>query len=273
MEKQTAFEFRQDPISNKWVIIAPKRARRPGVNKDLPKNFCPFCSGAEHHNTEVFRIGGKGPNWLVRVVENRFPFAPIHEIVIHSQDHHKNFDELPLEQVERIFLAYQNRFQAHVKKGKVIIFNNHGRSGGESISHPHTQIAVVPFNVKLETPSGACFSEFAVETDYFKISAPEASEWPWEVWIEPKKSNGFGSLDLAQIADLAHVLRAVLKALTRRLGHDFPFNFYIYPEKDWYLRIMPRTKFIGGFELATGIFVNSQDPGGTIEYLKKNLEI
>jgi len=61
-------------------------------------------------------------NWLVRVVNNKYPFAPIHEVIVHSPDHHKNFDELPLSQSELVFKAYRQRFQTHQDKGQVCIF-------------------------------------------------------------------------------------------------------------------------------------------------------
>jgi len=51
-----------------------------------------------------------------------------------------------------------------------------------------------------------------------------------------------------------------LKKLQRVLGADFPFNFYIYPGGDWYLRLIPRVKTPGGFEIGTGILVNTTDP-------------
>ena len=50
---------------------------------------------------------------------------------------------------------------------------------------------------------------------------------------------------------------------------NFPHNFYIYPYKDWYLRIIPREKTHGGFEMATGIMVNTQDPRETMAFVKE----
>jgi UDPglucose--hexose-1-phosphate uridylyltransferase len=57
-----------------------------------------------------------------------------------------------------------------------------------------------------------------------------------------------------------------------RHGHEFPFNFYISPRKEWYLRIIPRIKTLGGFELGTGVSVNTQDPRETIKFIKEHFE-
>lgn len=57
-----------------------------------------------------------------------------------------------------------------------------------------------------------------------------------------------------------------------RHGHEFPFNFYIYPGNDWYLRLIPRVKTLGGFELGTNVFINTQDPKETMAFIKEHFE-
>lgn len=289
------FQFLQNPISKNWVISAPRRAKRPDVAKGA-EPLCPFCIGREHDEPEVFRIparnasaptsqmladaGGGGEvgdsNWQVRVVPNKFPFAPIHEIVIHSPDHHKNFDELPDDAVVRIVEAYRQRFMTHKDKGQVVIFNNHGEVGGESLPHPHTQIAVVPKEVRLDTPrleevdipesQGKAFA-----TGHFSLSAPKTSQWPDEVWVMPqRRGRVFFEVTAEEIIDLASIIQILTKSFTQIYGHEFPYNFYIYPGGDWYLRFIPRSKSIGGFELSTGIMINTKDPRETIEFLRSH---
>ena len=143
------FKFIENSISKKWIISSPRRANRPDIAKGS-ELVCPFCLSNESKELEAYRVGGKYPdaNWQIRVIPNKFPFASIHEIVIHSPDHHKNFDELPLSQNELILKTYRQRFQAHHDKGQVYIFHNHGQAGGESLPHPHSQIAVIPDFVK-----------------------------------------------------------------------------------------------------------------------------
>jgi UDPglucose--hexose-1-phosphate uridylyltransferase len=287
------FQFLQNPVSKKWVILAPRRSKRTNVK--TPVVVCPFCPGKENEEEEIYRKGGRtgDSNWKIRVVTNKFPFTPHHEIVIHSPDHHKNFDELPFKQVELIFKIYRQRFNAH-QNNQVYIFHNRGHSAGESIPHPHTQITVIPDNVNLVIPKldvnvyspvstskrfgfwGRSASENETrkdifETDSFMIFCPLTSEWPDEVWIAPKKSGDFfGSISDDQVKDLAFTISRLIQIFDVRHGSEFPFNFYIYPGKNWYLRFIPRLKILGGFELGTNIIVNTQDPAGTLAFISEH---
>ncbi len=332
------FKFLQNKINGKWVVSAPRRSHRTNVEKAV--DICPFCPGNEIAEEELYRIqntqnpqkaGGsdvqivrpsdtsgepsvqsfpKDSNWLVRVVANKFPFAPNHEVVIHSPDHHKSFDELPLSAVELILQTYKQRFNTHKKGGRVYIFHNSGSSAGASLGHPHTQLVVIPHNIKLDiTPLDQAIYEkdsanrssishlpFSndlqssisklsnkeingkwnmddgkLETEHFLIFCPATSDWPDEAWIAPKQNGGgFGFIKDEEITDLSFVLSRLIQIFDLRHGHEFPFNFYIYPGKNWYLRLIPRVKIIGGFELGTNIIVNTQDPAETFGFIKEH---
>lgn len=270
------FKFIEDEISKKWVISAPRRSKRPDIARG-GEPPCPFCPGNELNDKEVYRVGGKkdDPNWQVRVVHNKFPFAPLHEVIIHSPDHHKNFEELPLSQSELVFKTYRQRFQAHQDRGQVYIFHNHGEAGGESLPHPHSQLVVIPDFVKLEIPPlNFVAEEDHQQTEHFYIFCPKSSEWPDEVWVAPKRSGVFFSeITDEEIKDLAKALYRLIQIFDLRHGHEFPFNFYIAPFKGWYLRIVPRLKNLGGFEIGTHVSVNTQDPKETITFIKEHFEV
>jgi UDPglucose--hexose-1-phosphate uridylyltransferase len=310
------FDFRKHPGTGKPVILAPRRSRRTNTGKK-PAEVCPFCIGGEAEDAELYRVGGSSgdSNWKIRVIPNKFPFTPHHELIIHSPDHHKNFDELPFEQVELIFETYRQRFKAHESHGQVYIFHNRGHAAGESLPHPHTQITVVPNSVKLDilpldmgiyaqiqsskfkvqnynsklkrssskklltfnfklltsskkvTPTDLDF----LETDHFLIFCPATSDWPDELWVTPKSPHGlFGSLADKEVTDLAFVVSRLIQVFDMRHGYEFPFNFYISPGRNWYLRLIPRLKILGGFELGTNIIVNTQDPKETLAFLKEH---
>jgi len=278
------FNFVQDPVSKKWVILAPRRAKRPDVVvKTQP--ICPFCYGKEKEEPDVYRVsvspqGGGGEkgdsNWQIRVIPNKFPFAQLHELIIHSPDHHKNFGELPLDQVELILKTYRQRYNFYKDKGQVYIFHNRGEGGGESLPHPHTQLVVIPNEVKAEIPLLDVNSpkvDESIKTSEFMIFCPATSQWPDEVWVIPQKRlDIFGSISDKEISDLAFVISRLIQILDLRHGHEFPFNFYIYPGIDWYLRLIPRAKSLGGFEVGTGIFVNTQNPKETLAFIKEHFE-
>ena len=294
------FNFLQNPVTKKWIILAPRRAKRPDVAKGA-EPICPFCLGREKDEKEIYRVGGEvgDANWLIRVVPNKFPFAPIHEDIIHSPDHHKNIDELPLYQVELIIKTYRQRFLTHQEKGQVIIFHNRGEGGGESLPHPHTQLAVIPATIKMDiarlSPMGSLDSdtspislssdftgiedlggnaiehESTFQTPHFYLFCPKTSQWPDEVWIAPKKrGRAFGEITDGEVADLSYTLSRLIQIFDLRHGHEFPYNFYIYPGGDWYLRLIPRVKVLGGFELSTGVYVNTQEPDKTISFIREH---
>jgi len=280
------YQFLQNPLTKRWVIFSPRRAKRPDIAKGI-EPVCPFCPNKESKDKEVYRFpsltssGETLESWKIRVVHNKFPFAPIHEVIIHSSGHYSNFDKLPKSQVELILKTYRQRYNEHKNKGQVYIFHNHGEGGGESLPHPHSQLAVIPGDIKTDLPRLASDDELAEvtkgegikKTKYFNIFCPKTSQWPDEVWIAPHgRGKPFGEIEDKEIEELAFVLPRLIQIFDMRHGMEFPFNFYIYPGGDWYMRIVPRVKNLGGFEVGTGIFVNTQEPIETINFIKKHFD-
>ena len=81
-------EYRRDPVTGRWVIVAPERSLRPmGLEGAEPRHRtgrerrepCPFCPGQEHDTPhEVLALRdpdtlSDGPGWRLRVVPNKFP--------------------------------------------------------------------------------------------------------------------------------------------------------------------------------------------------------
>jgi UDPglucose--hexose-1-phosphate uridylyltransferase len=244
---------------------------------------CPFCEhGTEE--IEVDRIDRHG-QWAVRVVKNAYPFAPVHEIIIHSPHHDKDIDHLTEPEVEDILTMFRRRFQTHQSAGQVVIFHNSGHEAGASLSHPHSQLVVVPHNVKLSIrsiPGIAPYvphadkripTHYAFTHDSLTIMCPPTSQWPDEVWLIPTQSTGtFADARDEDLSRLARALNHVIVLLKARHQSDIPYNFYISPYHHWYIRIMPRVKTLGGFELATGVSVMSQSPEETLAFLQEHWE-
>lgn len=270
-------EFKYIPIPNYplWIVSAPKRSHRPRIGL---KKQCVFCPGNEQNEPDIYRIpeseGVNDDNWMVRVIPNKYPFAPIHEVVVLTSEHVKHWSEMHVGQIRVGIEAYVNRYNVHKEHGVVCIFGNYGKEAGESIGHPHAQIAVIEENVGMEVP------RLEHELDYrgeklsvgeFDIICPPYSQWPDEVWVVPhERKNTFGEISFKEIESLAFIWHRIIKIFEARHNYKFPHNFYIYPYKDWYLRILPRAKIPGGFEIATGIFVNTQDPHETMQFIKKH---
>ncbi len=267
---QLEFEFFKLPTQPEWVVLSPRRAYRPNVAKQKVQ-ICPFCM--DNGEDVLYQIKSEDSNeLLVKVLPNKYPFASIHELIIHSPDHHKNIDELPREQVELLFKVYKQRFNLYKDKGQVCLFHNRGVDGGESIPHPHTQLAVIPFNVPLNSPTLLQTPDDVFKSEMFKVFSPDISQWPDEVWIAPQRSGlDFGEINDQEISELSDLMPRVIEILDLRHGHEFPFNFSIYFGKNWFVRIVPRQKKLGGFEVSTGVYVNTQDPAETNSFIKQHL--
>src|SRR6185436_9172391 len=73
-------EFRQNPITKNWVLIAPSRGKRPdqyktySVMHGVPEvdAKCVFCPGNEHLNPEILRIPPHSKDWEIRIIPNKF---------------------------------------------------------------------------------------------------------------------------------------------------------------------------------------------------------
>lgn len=271
-----------DVKTQRWVVIAPSRTKRPDDEGPV-KPVCPFCPGNEAMTPpEVYRMGGgekDKPGWLVRAVPNLFPITDIHEVVIHSQDHEKDVEDLSTEEVARILTVYRDRYRAHAVNGQVLIFCNHGLKAGASLTHPHSQLVVIPKQINLDTLSCEPITNVVVDNTYFFMYCPDFSQWPYETWIVPKeRGERFGETNDSQLFDLACVLQTALQKLKAvhmktpvnhaEAGAPFVYNYYIYHGADWYIRIIPRFIHRAGFELGTGLNVNIIDPAEAAEKLK-----
>lgn len=284
-------KFVPDVKTTRWVVIAPSRVRRPDqfapkvdVTVAEQKKVCVFCPGNEALTPpEVWRIGGEGewnkPGWKVRIVPNKYPITDIHEVIIHSPDDRHDIENLPKEHVQLILQAYRSRYQTHQHDGQVMIFCNHGEHAGASLTHPHSQLVVIPRQINLDTLEREPLTNVVNENTYFIVYCPDFSQWPYEVWIVPKKEKTtFGQIEDHELVDLAQILQTTLNKLGTiyenrvaqklQTSPTFNYNYYIFHGENWYLRIIPRLIHRAGFELGSGLQVNIIDPAIAAEELK-----
>lgn len=181
-------EFRRSPVTKRWVLVNPGRAKRPEDYDQSEKkregfvdpNDCPFCPGNEDKtpNPSLEIYNTENPEeWLVRVIPNKYPAVikeefdaevqeidafhtrqtatGIHEVII-SRDHKKHVAELPLYVVDAMLEAYQKRIEQIAESKEieyVLIFQNRGDEAGASVVHPHSQLIAlnhVPIHPKVE---------------------------------------------------------------------------------------------------------------------------
>jgi len=260
-----------DILSRRWVIISPQRLGRPEKKGKTKRFICPFCPGHEKNTTpEVLRFGKGEPNkpgWLVRVIPNKFPITDMHEVIIHTTSCNQELENLSLHHLELILKAFRERYNHYRKQGQVLIFCNHREHAGASLKHSHSQLVVLPNQINMDTLTREPLANIVEENTYFITYCPEFSQWPYEVWITPKKEGiYFGDINDEELKDFAAILQKTLKSLekiyyTHKITQiPFSYNFYIYPKENWYLRIIPRFVYRAGFELGTGLNVNIIDP-------------
>ncbi|MBI4225726.1 DUF4931 domain-containing protein [Candidatus Roizmanbacteria bacterium] len=263
-----------DISTRRWVVISPQRLGRPEEHSKThkgKKNTCPFCAGHEKETPpEVFRLGGgeaNGTGWKVRVVPNKYTITDIHEVIIHSPDHEKDIESLPLDHIILILTAYRQRYNLYRKRGQVLIFCNHGEHAGGSLAHPHSQLVVIPSQINLDTLVREPLNNLVEEHRLFHVYCPDFSQWPYEVWIAPRKEDVlFGDITDGEINELADLMGRMLKRLFHIYQQHiisnllFGYNYYFYHKENWYVRIIPRFVHRAGFELGTGLYVNIVDP-------------
>lgn len=267
-----------DSSKTRWMVSNPKRLTRTGMDG---KPFrCPFCQGNEADTPpEVYRVGGGEKDkqgWEIRVVPNLFPISDIHEVVIHSPEHEEDIADFSLNQVKKILETYINRFNFLKDKGKVYIFNNHNLTSGASLIHPHSQISVIPNEIPTNTIVVQPAENIVEQNDDFVSYCPDYSEWSYEIWIKALGQLEFSELRVNELTSLASILQLSIQKLKKIHDNNphyskklFGYNFYIYPYEGWYLRIIPRFMERAGFELSTGVMVNSVEPKTACEDLKK----
>jgi UDPglucose--hexose-1-phosphate uridylyltransferase len=181
-------EFRQDPMSRRWVIIGGERNGRPNEFVEAATRAtdisCPFCAGHESETPAPiasYSANGKG-HWLARVVPNKYPaLSPSangngkgspaslpgfgsHEVIIESPRHVASLSELTDPEVKAVFTAYRDRLM-HLKAQQlyryVQIFKNVGPAAGASLEHVHSQL------LALTNVPEALQQELVASGDYF----------------------------------------------------------------------------------------------------------
>ncbi len=256
-------EFRQDPVSGDWVLIASGRSKRPHPPKPRAENYqkpedCPF-EGA-HEAIEVrkndFPAVTQGACGPVMDHDGYQVTAGVgmHELFIFKDHDHQLYDFSPSEMSE-VIKSYRTRYREISQIDNcgqyIMIFNNYGREGGASIYHPHSQVISVPiippdvarslrgsyrYFKEHGTEAHAMMIEkelsnkhrIIFENDQFVAFCPFVSKQPYEMRIYPKFASAhFNNLDEASIPPLAEALTTVLKKMHDNLG-DPAYNFFIH---------------------------------------------
>ncbi len=227
----------------------------------------------------------------------------IHEVMVETPVHNLSTALQPLSHMEDLMRVYKARFIEANKDPRVehaIIFKNYGEASGTSLEHPHSQLIATPvvpmqFRDRVQAAlhyfddTGECLicsvlakdreegSRVIFDTDHFTTFIPYAALSPFHTWVFPKRhSASFASVTEDEIKDLALHLKNILSKF--HYGLDDPdYNYVIRSSRPqdqanvychWYLSVVPRITMAAGFELGSGMFINSSLPEKNAEYLR-----
>ncbi len=224
-----------------------------------------------------------------------------HEVLVESPIHDEHPADARIPQLVLAIRAYLDRLRELSKKPYVkyvSILRNHGLEAGASLSHAHSQIIAtptIPRTVNEEMEKSRKFyrqhhecafcniietekngSRLILENSKFAVFAPYASVHPTEFWIAPKKHEMTPlNLEKSEIELFAETLKTCLCGL-KQLVNDPPYNygFHLAIAEEaknyyhWHLEVYPKLAIWAGFELSTGMFINTVTPEAAAESVK-----
>jgi UDPglucose--hexose-1-phosphate uridylyltransferase len=276
-------ELRWDPLKLHWVIIATDRGRRPRdfltETQSNNSTICPFCYGNEDKTpAEVFALrkngGANSPNWRVRVIPNKYPALKIegelkskgygpydvmdgigaHEVIIETPDHDKGMADFTVAEITEVLFAYRARFvdlRRDPRFRYMVLFKNHGRRAGATLSHSHSQLIAVPLTPPVAATELKVCKEFyeskercifcdviefelasrqrvVKEFPSFVTVTPYASCFPFELRLYPKRhAHDFVLMNDCELGELAEAMKDMLFRVKSVLS-DPPYNFILH---------------------------------------------
>ena len=228
----------------------------------------------------------------------------VHDVIIETQDHSQCtalMSDAHVADVLRIYKTRYNELSHDHRIAHVTIFKNHGHDAGTSLEHPHSQLIATPVishqvRQRLQhalnhyDEYGECMfcqmieeelgekARVVMTTEHFVALEMFASAVPFSTHIYPRRHMAsFGDISSAELSDLARTLRTVLAKLYHGLENpDFNYTIRSSPAEcvgakyfHWYLSIIPRLTRVAGFELGSGMFINTVLPEAAADFLRK----
>ncbi|HUJ29944.1 MAG TPA: galactose-1-phosphate uridylyltransferase [Candidatus Acidoferrum sp.] len=228
----------------------------------------------------------------------------LHEVIVETPAHDKHLALLSEPDFDLVIQAYRRRYLAITADPRVAhatLFRNHGERAGTSLQHPHSQIVgtpIIPPQVRERMVNALSFydregqclfcallademldgARVVASNSHFVAFLPFAALNPFHLWIFPSEHEAnFGDATDEQLASLSRVLRLVLRKLCFSLANpDYNLTVRTTPREargsryhHWYLSIIPRVTRIAGFELGSGMFINTALPEASAAFLRQ----
>lgn len=227
-----------------------------------------------------------------------------HEVIVETPRHDLAFADMSLPAIAEVLRVWRDRIidlSRDERFSYVSVFKNQGAAAGATLAHEHSQLLAlpnVPRDVAIELDGGAdhwrrkerCLTcdivrqergegvRIVHEGERFVALCPWASPTPFLVWILPKAhASHYESSSDDLLAALAGTLRSVLRKIGSALEHP-SYNLVLVsgslrggasPSAHWRLEVAPAMTTSGGFERASGCWINSTPPEDAAAFLRK----
>lgn len=227
-----------------------------------------------------------------------------HEVIIETPKHNLSPALLEPQDMKSLLAVYRDRYKKIIsnppRTQMIIMFRNHGESAGTSLEHPHSQVVatpIIPLHIKYRIDEALryyestgecvfcymideemkCGDRIIAKNDRFVVFEPFASSSPFETWIMPlHHSSSFDQITDDELSALTTIFQDTLKRLYHGLD-DPDYNYMIKSSPvdrrtsdyfHWYIKIVPRLTKAAGFEIGSGMYINSAMPEKCAEFLR-----
>jgi len=214
------------------------------------------------------------------------PASGAHEVIVNAPGHATAMSELDDEQLVAAVATWRERMRAHAEAAYVQLIVNEGGGAGASLEHTHAQLYAldfVPAAVARErervgayaerTAGGDLLGDVLVEEvrrrerlvaidEEAALICPWASRSPFELRVVPRRAAPSFAEDTAGAA----MLGAALRLLAERFDGAPELNLWVRTAPrgaerfHWHVDIAPRLSVKAGFELGTGVDIDTYPP-------------
>ena len=210
-----------------------------------------------------------------------------HEVIVHTPRHVTALADLDGAELAGAMAAWRARVGAHAGTASYVhLIVNEGREAGASLEHSHAQLYAMPFvpaEVARERERHAAYHERTMGShlledvlveevrrrdrlvaidDEAMLFCPWASRSPFEMRLVPRTAEPRFDRDDRG----AEMLGRGLAALRTIFGEGLPLNLWVRTaprgteEFQWHLDLLPRLSVRAGFEMGTGVDINTYPP-------------
>ncbi len=209
-----------------------------------------------------------------------------HEVIVNAPEHVTAMAELGEDRFDGAIETWRERMRAHADTSYVQVVVNEGTGAGASLPHTHAQLYALPFvpaavarereragAYRERTGGGGLLTDVLVEEvrrrerlvaidEEAALICPWASRSPFELRVLPRREAARFEEDTTGAA----MLRTALRLLAARFDGSPELNLWVRTAPrstehfHWHIDIAPRLTVRAGFELGTGVDINTYPP-------------